>query len=888
MPFSSIPSEHLNPVNEVKSAFDEKVAMGYQLYNSLFLTLPFEGMDRIGTELPLFSRFAEDRLQKGQSPLSIVQDYFGKDKSDEEVVDTLFRFLQFVERQVVLFDALEEAAFDEVNDAAGPGTLPNLTAKVNSRGKRQELADQLKDYRVRLVLTAHPTQFYPGSVLGIISTLGDAIQKSDLAEIHNLLLQLGKTRFTNRDKPTPFEEARALNWNLINVFFHIIPEMKFRLAKALDDPFSVLGENPLFEIGFWPGGDRDGNPFVTSQTTLDVSRLLKKTVLDGYYQDVRHLKRRLTFDGVLDQLETIQERLFHAFEASLQGEFHDKGYPSADAFLEDLGKLRQELIQNHQSLFLEHLDRLIYKAVSFGFHFAALDMRQDSRVHRDALLSTLKEDESLQSAISSETKEKVLGWQELDDPAKHTLLEELLSLHLKPDLARIQSGEELSCEVLRSISVIPEVQATNGEKGLCRYIISNAQRSSDVLTILLFARWMGLDPEKTPLDVVPLFETIEDLDNAMVIMDALYSTPAYIDHLAHRGNQQTIMLGFSDGTKDGGPIAANWSIHKAKVSLSSISERHGITVHFFDGRGGPPARGGGNTHQYYRAQGEDIQQEQIQLTIQGQTISTKFGSIPSARYNFEELFTASLEEKLFPTNTADKTKRAKEEKLLDEVSELSLETYREFKGHPLFVPYLEEITPLPYISKLNIASRPTRRKSAGPMKFEDLRAIPFVSSWAQMKQNIPGYYGLGAALEKLIGNGRMDDVAWLYRESLFFRTLVENAMQALAKSRMELTTHLSKDDTYGEFWHLIKEEVNRCRAHLKTMSGQKRLMDNVPHIRASIDLREQVVLPLLVIQQYALTRLREEEGLSEGVKNTLEKLVLKALATNINASRNSA
>lgn len=352
------------------------------------------------------------------------------------------------------------------------------------------------------------------------------------------------------------------------------------------------------------------------------------------------------------------------------------------------------------------------------------------------------------------------------------------------------------------------------------------------------------------------------------------------------------MLGFSDGTKDGGPIAANWSIHQAKVALSELSSKHGVTVHFFDGRGGPPARGGGNTHQYYRAQGDEIQQKQIQLTIQGQTISTKFGNIESARYNLEELFTASLEKRLFPSHLSKEelqTKKFRERTLMEELSEISLDAYRKFKDHELFVPYLEEITPLKYISYLNIASRPTRRKSAGPMKFEDLRAIPFVSSWSQMKQNIPGYYGIGIALQKFIDEGRSDDIVWMYENSLFFKTLMENAMMSLAKSNMKLTQYLAEDKKFGEFWKLIDDEVERCRKYLKEICGQQKLMDNHPAIRASIDLREQVVLPLLVIQQYALIRLREDDNqLSPEHKDALVKIILKALAANINAARNSA
>jgi len=890
-------------IKDALETFKEKVAMRYQIYNSLFLTLPFKEVGRVGAELPLFQRYAEDGVSKGLSPKAIVEDFFASRQSsndgeinDEALFELIFLLLQYVERQVVLFDALEDASFDEINDLDGAGTIGHLVRSVKGQRKSESLEELLKGYRVRLVLTAHPTQFYPGSVLGIISSLSEAIEENNLAEINNLLLQLAKTKFSKKEKPTPYEEARALNWYLINVFYKVIPDLKFKLAPALEDPFTLMQNNPLFEVGFWPGGDRDGNPFVTHQTTLDVARLLKRSILNCYHDEVRELKQRLTFEGVLEKLEDIQIRVLNSFEACFQDEFHPEGYNSPQDFLDDLLGIRQDMIDRHQSLFLDHMDRLIYKVISFGFHFASLDMRQDSRIHADALLDFCKDDKAIASNLPTEVTEKLKDWDTLSDDDKYDAVHNILKLKLTPTKEKVLEPEGMSPEVLRSVQAIAKVQNYNGEKGLHRYIISNTQRSADVLTVLTFSQWMGLagknNKDAVNLDIVPLFETIEDLKNAKGIMTQLFNCPAYLEHLKNRGMEQSIMLGFSDGTKDGGTIAANWSIYQAKAALSELSTKQGVTVHFFDGRGGPPARGGGNTHQYYRAQGNDIQQNQIQLTIQGQTISTKFGSLDSARYNLEELFTASLETRLFPGSLSKEeleTKKFRERTLMDELSELSLDAYRQFKDHELFVPYLEEITPLNYISYLNIASRPTRRKSKGPMKFEDLRAIPFVSSWSQMKQNIPGYYGVGIALEKLIEDGRMEDIVWMYENSLFFKTLMENAMMSLAKSNMKLTQYLSSHEKFGKFWNLIDEEVERCRVHLKEICSQKKLMDNYPAIRASIDLREQLVLPLLVIQQYALIRLREDEDkLTAEQKDALVKIVLKALAANINASRNSA
>ena len=890
-------------IKDALETFKEKVAMRYQIYNSLFLTLPFKEVGRVGAELPIFQRFSEDGVKKGLSPKAIVEDFFASrqdsangEKSDGELFELIFLLLQYVERQVVLFDALEDASFDEINDLDGAGTIGHLVRSVKGKHKSEELEKLLDDYRVRLVLTAHPTQFYPGSVLGIISNLSEAIEENDLAEINDLLLQLSKTKFSKKEKPTPYEEARALNWYLINVFYKVIPDLKFKLAPALENPFELMKKNPLFEVGFWPGGDRDGNPFVTHQTTLDVARLLKRSILNCYHDDVRVLKSRLTFEGVLEKLEHIQFRVFNSFEACLKDEFHPEGYNTPEEFLEDLLSIRKDLIDRHQSLFLDYMDRLIYKVISFGFHFASLDMRQDSRIHTEALLEFCKNDKAIAETLPEDITASINHWAELSDDQKYAVLYEILKLDSKPSVEKIVEKDAISSEVLRSAQAISKVQCFNGERGLHRYIISNTQRSADVLSVLVFSRWMGLAGDKNEkpvdLDIVPLFETIEDLKNARGIMTQLYNCPTYIEHLKNRKMTQSIMLGFSDGTKDGGPIAANWSIYQAKVTLSELSAKYGVTVHFFDGRGGPPARGGGNTHQYYRAQRNDIQQQQIQLTIQGQTISTKFGSLDSARYNLEELFTASLETRLFPghlTQEETQTKNFRERTLMDELSEISLDAYRQFKNNDLFVPYLEEITPLKYISYLNIASRPTRRKSAGPMKFEDLRAIPFVSSWSQMRQNIPGYYGVGIALEKFIEADRKEDIVWMYENSLFFKTLMENAMMSLAKSNMKLTEYLSGHEKFGKFWKLIDSEVERCRKHLKEICGQEKLMDNYPAIRASIDLREQLVLPLLVIQQYALIRLREDQDkLNKDQKDALVKIILKALAANINASRNSA
>ena len=238
--------------------------------------------------------------------------------------------------------------------------------------------------------------------------------------------------------------------------------------------------------------------------------------------------------------------------------------------------------------------------------------------------------------------------------------------------------------------------------------------------------------------------TITDLENAPAVMEELYTNPTYSKHLKKRGNKQTIMLGFSDGTKDGGYLMANWGIFKAKEHLTEVSRKYGVTVLFFDGRGGPPARGGGKTHQFYASLGPTIEDKEVQLTIQGQTISSNFGTLDSSQYNLEQLISSGILNRLNETNLQMSKQNVK---VMDDLAHKSYEAYVNFKSHPMFVPYLERMSTLKYYAKTNIGSRPSKRGKSDALVFEDLRAIPFVGSWSQLKQNVPGFFGVGTALK---------------------------------------------------------------------------------------------------------------------------------------------
>ncbi|WP_457619061.1 phosphoenolpyruvate carboxylase [Lutibacter sp.] len=853
--------------------FNESVLSKFQIYNSIFMTLPFDTITKTGVLLPLFHDVCENGFANKKNPTEIVETFFKtyqEDPSKTEKINLLFKFIQYIERQVVLFDAIEDAAFPIVNNMDGVGTLRNSKEMASLENKNEDLKNYLKNFKVRVVLTAHPTQFYPGTVLGIITDLTEAIENNNLLLINQLLAQLGKTPFFKHEKPTPYDEAINLIWYLENVFYHSISKVYGYIQSNILN--GELIDNEIIDLGFWPGGDRDGNPFVTTQITLDVAKRLKQTILKNYYRDIRLLKRRLTFDGVEQSIIELEKMLF---ENSVDANFNT--LLPLDVFKEKLFYIKETLITKHQSLYLDEMNDFINKVHLFGYHFATLDIRQDSRVHHTVfseIVTTLQKKES-----------------ELF-PKNYLQLSESKQLNI---LSTVSDNLDLSVfenemvtKTLSSIKAIKTIQQNNGEKGANRYIISNNQTAVNVMETFAMFNLCGYNHNIT-VDIVPLFETVDDLTNAASVMEKLYTNTAYKNHLKNRNNKQTIMLGFSDGTKDGGYLMANWSIFKAKENLTKVSRAHGIKVIFFDGRGGPPARGGGKTHQFYASLGPTIEDEEIQLTVQGQTISSNFGTLDAAQYNIEQLLSSGISNELFSNDSNIMTKNDAE--IMNDLALTSYEAYTNFKNHPKFLPYLERMSTLKYYAKTNIGSRPSKRSKSEKLNFADLRAIPFVGSWSQLKQNVPGFYGVGSALKKYEDNGEFDKLKTFYKNSDFFKTLIGNSMMSLSKSFFELTKYMSEDEEFGAFWQLIYAEYKTSKRLILKLSGYNELMQSNKVGKASIDIRENIVLPLLTIQQYALReiqKLQKQKNPDTDLIKVYEKMVTRSLFGNINASRNSA
>lgn len=840
--------------------FEQEVKKKYQVFNSLFMSLPYEKMSNVGSLLPFLYKETKEGLSSGKSPLDIIDYFFNQYTSIQDLEqrhDLLFTFIQYIERQVVLFDAVEDASFGKINQLSSGGKLTDIFELARKEGKLDLLNDKLNDFGIRLVFTAHPTQFYPNSVLRILQDLRASIQTNDITEINQLLQQLGKTPFYQKVKPSPFDEAMSIIYYLKNVYYDCLGE----LLKDTQNTFFVKNHftnQQLFQLGFWPGGDRDGNPFVKAKTTLEVSKELRYSILKCYYNDLKKLSRKLTFRGVEEPLLVLMSKVY-------QNMFGLSDSLNYEEIKNSILSIRKVLVEKHDSIFLEELDSYILKLNCFQLHFASLDIRQDSSVH---------------NVVVSDIVEKYLDIKDYDALSleeKIKLLEEN-AIEVNP----YDFEEDITKDTILNIIQISEIQAKNGLQSIHRYIISNSESAIDVLHVYYLFVWCGYNPKDINIDIVPLFETIKGLSSGKETMDYLYQTSPYREHIAKRNHQQTIMLGFSDGTKDGGYLKANWEIFRTKEILTEVSNEHSIKVIFFDGRGGPPARGGGKTHRFYASQGKTVSNQEIQLTIQGQTITSLYGTKEQTYSNLEQLLSAGTLNDIFDVEENHLNK--KQRILFEELADLAHEKYSDLKSHPKFASYLEKMSTLPYYGKTNIGSRPSKRGQSKELTLKDLRAIPFVGSWSQLKQNVPGYYGLGSAIFALKQKGRMDEVKELYQNSSFFKALALNSMMAMKKTYFPLTQYMKKNEEFGEFWQNLFEEYELSVEMSLEVSGSKYLMEDEPVAESSVAIREEIVLPLLCIQQYALQKIQEFPENAE----IYEKLVTRSLFGNINASRNSA
>ncbi|UCD60176.1 MAG: phosphoenolpyruvate carboxylase, partial [Flavobacteriaceae bacterium] len=492
--------------------FKKSVKNKFYIYNSLFLNLPYQGIENVGMLIPLLFDQCEKGLKSGKNPQEILDlffRYYANIETEKEQIDFMFSIIQYVERQVVLYDSVEDAAFPKLHEHSSSLSIKDYFQLVSKNKSWEQIAKKLSSFSARIVLTAHPTQFYSPAVLDIIEELKSLILEDKINDIDVVLQQLGLTSLINTKKPTPLDEAKNIIYILRNVYYAAVGDLFSYIKSNIEnDEFDNYN---IIKLGFWPGGDRDGNPFVTADITKDVADELRTNLMKCYYNDLKILRKKLTFKDSRPELNLLRDRLYVSM-------FNPEKVVNYDNIIGPLLKVREILIDKYNSLYLKQLDDLIDKVKLFKTHFATLDIRQDHSKHLQVVETVLK----VNGFIS----------ESLDELAEGELINLLLNENLKLDAKDYK--DEIVKDTIVNISQLKEIQNKNGEEGCNRYIISNSEDIYSVLFVYGLFRWCGWEKDSITFDIVPLFETMNGMDTAEATMQSLFDLPDYCSHLEQR------------------------------------------------------------------------------------------------------------------------------------------------------------------------------------------------------------------------------------------------------------------------------------------------------------------------------------------------------------------
>jgi phosphoenolpyruvate carboxylase len=781
-------------------------------------------------------------------------------------------------------------------DDPQPGGLTAVLASLRDDGVTlDELKALLPRLRIEPVFTAHPTEAMRRALLLKERTIVERLivdidrqrtpaeRGADTARIRQALTATWQTADAPPQRPTVSDEVDHIGFYLHSVLFRALPVFYEAFAEAVE---TVYGETidlpPLLRFGTWVGGDMDGNPNVGADTIRAALAAQRTSVLNNYRNDLHALGEILTQSrgriGVDDAIEArIAEytALLPEVAARLSPRLTDMpyrqlinlmrgrlaaaqsggagAYAGADELIADLQAIDASL-RHHRG---EHagrfaLQRVLWRVRTFGFHLATLDLRQDSGTH-DAALAALLHDDAWAARPVAERVDRL-----------HALIDDATAANAEA------AGAQSTLAVMRAVR---ELRVSHGAHAFGPYIISMSRSAADALAVLALARVAGcVEDGQVPLDVAPLFETIDDLRAAPEVMRALFDDPVYRCHLDARGGQQTVMLGYSDSAKDGGLLASRWSLQRTQVELLELSQQAGVRIVFFHGRGGSVSRGGGKTERAIIAAPRGTVDGVLRVTEQGEVIHRKYGIRALALRNLEQATGAVLRASLRP-----RPPEPREERWRTIAAELSLSSRAHYRAlvheRDDFPSYFRAATPIDVIERLRLGSRPSKRREGG---IEALRAIPWVFAWSQNRSGLTGWYGVGTALARGIETHGRDALADMARDWPFFAAMLDDIEMLLAKSDLaifERYSHLAGAQ-HDAFFPGIAEEFERTVDTLLALRDRTQLLQDDYRLRLSIRLRNPYVDPISLLQVELLRRWREA-GREEGP-------LLEALVTTIN------
>ncbi len=798
-----------------------------------------------------------------------------------------FHLVNEAERQeIIRINRL--AAQKETRECPRKGSIleaiHHLKEKGLSEGEMQLLVDELN---IEPTLTAHPTEVRRGTILFKQNRIAELLtrlsrdrllsQRAKACIIGQITHEVALLLVTDDVRPDRLRVQDEVNNGIYyqtHAIWETLPRIIDDLSEALSTYFNINDSPPFLRFRSWIGGDRDGNPFVTHDITNQTLEAHRNAALNNYRKSIEALWKELSISSLrvavpqalMEDIQRESEKItldpderhryrFEPFRLKIaymlerlnqfQADPAESIY-SISQFQDDLTLLQNSLADCGLRALstYKRLSNLIIRSRVFGFHLATLDIRQHSQVNGAVVAELLKRSGVSENYLTLRESEKV------------SLIEKELA-NPRPLCGDREDFSDQTIELLDVFKLMRRVMHKD-EQAIGAYIVSMTHSVSDLLEVLLLAKEVGMwrmknDVVTTPLDVVPLFETIEDLQGAASLMEALYKNACYRSHLKARGDFQEIMLGYSDSNKDGGFWMANWALHKSQEDLSEVNLQNNVRMRFFHGRGGSVGRGGGRANQAIFAIPIQSRSGRMRFTEQGEVISFRYARPFIARRHLEQIVNAVLQ-------TAHDTEcdvgcSPPMQELMARIATQSMQAYRTLIDDPKLWQWYKQITPIEHIGSLPIASRPVSRVSASEVQFDDLRAIPWVFSWTQTRYNLPGWYGAGTAIEEAIANDpkALELLQAMWQSWPFFRTVIENVQLELARTRMEIA-HTYSGLAEHQFHAVIAAEFEKTRAAVLKITGQKRLLDNHMAIQQSIVLRNPYTDVLNLIQIELLRR----------------------------------
>lgn len=770
-----------------------------------------------------------------------------------------------------------------------------------------QLQDSIHQMAVELVFTAHPTESKRRITRQILSKISHLLQKKQSADLfdherrqveellHDFIVLLWQSDETRDRRPTVMDEVRNSGvYFFENTLFDLVPRIYEELEAGLQKVFPEhkFDIPPFLSYGSWIGGDRDGNPYVTPDVTREALREHRKTVLAYYCKEVESMYELLSpsitrakfSKPFLDSLEK-DKRLVPPDEFEVLDRFHQepyrqklvlmyrrllanlecnkqpwdqestssRAYPSVDEFLADLVLIRESLLQNKgERLVRGKFSRLLRTVQVFGFHMASLDVRQHARWHRQAAQEIFGRNGTVDDYQALNEQQKI-----------ETLTEELLNPRSWSGGKAADGGfgfcEETN-QLLTLFRVIRSAQEEVGPDAIKTYVISMTEGASNMLEVLLLAHDAELFGR---IDIVPLFETVDDLQAAPGIMSDLFANPVYAKHLQERNSQQQIMIGYSDSNKDGGFLQANWKLFTAQRRIAETCTQHNVMLTLFHGRGGSLGRGGGPANRAILAQPHESVRGRIRITEQGEVVSSRYSDPEIAHRHLQQLCHAVLCS-TGKRPTYDGLDRWSE--IMDQLSEAAYRKYRSLVEREDFVAYFQSASPIDQIGNLNIGSRPSHRRGASTL--DDLRAIPWVFAWTQSRTDVPSWYGVGTGFNSWLAEeknevdeSRLATLKEMYETWPFFRTLMGNVHLGMGRADMaisKLYAQLANQDIEDSVFQDIADEFELTRKHVLQITGGDELLHTEPWLQHSIRMRNPYVDPLNYLQVELLKRLRAD------------------------------